>query len=80
MQYHSKGTDELSQKVVLIQLAAALVLIKHGKLQLLDLLKMVVHLELHSKHGVQIVHRCLCSAQLQPKYTHTYTHARTHTL
>ena len=50
---------------MLIQLAAALVLIKQGKLELLNLLKMVVHLKFHPKHWIQVIYRSLCSTNLK---------------
>lgn len=53
--HHPQRAGEISQEVMLIQLVAAFVLIEHGKLKLLDLLKVIIHLELYSKHGVQVV-------------------------
>lgn len=63
--YHSQGADELSQEVVLVELRGTLVFIKHGEAKLLYLLEVVVHLELHPKHRVQVVHSCFSAAQLQ---------------
>ena len=50
-----------------VELRGTLVFIKHGKAELLDLLKVVVHLELHSKHWVQVVHCCFSAAKLKDK-------------
>ena len=47
-----------------VELCGTLVFIKHGKAKLLDLLKVVVHLKLHSKHWIQVVHSCFSAAQL----------------
>lgn len=65
--YHSQCTNEFSQEVMLVELRGTLVFIEHGKAKLLDLLKVVVHLKLHSKHWVQVVHSCFSAAELQPK-------------
>lgn len=62
--YHSQCAGEFAQKVVFVKLGAAFVLIKHGKLELLDLLKVVIHLEFYTKYWIQIVHGSLCSSQL----------------
>lgn len=62
--YHSQCAGEFTQKVVFVKLGAAFVLIKHGKLELLDLLKVVIHLEFYTKYWIQIVHGSLCSSQL----------------
>lgn len=50
-----------------IELCGTLVFIEHGKAKLLDLLKVVVHLKLHAKHWVQIVHSCFSPAKLKDK-------------
>ena len=50
-----------------VELCGTLVLIENGKAKLLDLLKVVVHLKLHSKHGVQVVHSCFSAAELKDK-------------
>lgn len=63
--YHSQCAGELAQKVVFVKLGAALVLIKHGKLEFLDLLKVVIHLEFHTKYWIQVVHGRLRSSQLK---------------
>ena len=49
---------------MLVELAAALVLIKHGEFQLLDLLEVVVHLELDPEDGVQVINRRLRPSHL----------------
>lgn len=48
-----------------IELRGTLVFIEHGKAKLLDLLKVVVHLKLNSKHWVQIVHSRFSAAKLK---------------
>lgn len=63
--YHSQRAGELAQKVVFVKLGAAFVLIKHGKLQLLNLFKVVIYLEFHTKYWIQVVHSSLCSSQLK---------------
>lgn len=50
---------------MLVQLRCALVLIEHGEPELLDLLKVVVHLELLSKHWVQVVDGRFSATQLR---------------
>lgn len=65
---------------MLIQLAAALVLIKQGKLELLDLLKMVVHLKLHPKHWIQVIHCSLCSTNLKIIHRNTLCSSETSTV
>lgn len=50
-----------------VELRGALVFIKHGEAKLLDLLKVVVHLKLHSKHWIQVVHSCFSAAELKDK-------------
>lgn len=52
---------------MLVELCGTLVFIEHGKAKLLDLLKVVVHLKLNSKHRVQIVHSCFSAAKLKDK-------------
>ena len=47
-----------------MELLAALVLVKHGELQLLDFLEVVVHLELDPEDGVQVVNRRLRPSHL----------------
>lgn len=47
-----------------VELRGTLVFIEHGKAKLLDLLKVVVHLKLDSKHWVQVVHSCFSAAKL----------------
>lgn len=48
-----------------VELRSTLVFIEHGKAKLLDLLEVVVHLKLHSKHWVQVVHSCFSAAKLK---------------
>lgn len=50
-----------------VELCGTLVLIEHGKAKLLDLFEVVVHLKLHSKHRVQVVHSCFSTSQLKDK-------------
>ena len=49
---------------MLIELRGALVLVEHGQAQLLHLLEVVVHPELHPEHRVQVVDRRLRTADL----------------
>lgn len=63
--YHPQCTNELSQEIVLVKLRGTLVFIEHGKTKLLDLFEVVVHLKLHSEHGVQVVHGCFGAAELK---------------
>lgn len=62
--YHTQRAGELAQKVVFVKLRAALVLVKHGKLELLDLLEVIVHLKFHAKHWIQVIYGGLRSSQL----------------
>lgn len=64
-QYHSKCTYELSEEVMLIKLCGTLVFIKHGEAKLLDLFKVIVHMKLHAKHWVQVVHCGFSAPQLR---------------
>lgn len=65
--YHSQSTNEFSQEVVLVELRGTLVLVKHGEAKLLDLFKVVVHLKLHPKHWVEIVHCSFSASQLKSR-------------
>lgn len=47
-----------------VKLGAALVLVKQGKLELLHLLEVIVHLEFYPKHRVQVVHSSLRPTKL----------------
>ena len=49
---------------MLIELRGALVLVEHGQAQLLHLLEVVVHPELHPEDRVQVVDRRLRTADL----------------
>lgn len=62
--HHSESTGKFAQEVVFVKLGAALVLIKHGELELLHLLEVIVHLEFHPKHRVQVVHSSLRPTKL----------------
>lgn len=50
-----------------VELRGTLVFIEYGEAKLLDLLKVVVHMELHPKHWVQVVHSCFSAAELKDK-------------
>ena len=52
---------------MLVQLGGALVLVEQGEAKLLDLLEVVVHLELHPEHRVQVVHGGFSAAELNNK-------------
>lgn len=67
IQYHSQCANKCSQEVVLVELCGTLVFIEHGKAKFLDFFKVVVHLELHSKHRIQVVHSCFSASQLKVK-------------
>lgn len=73
--YHSQRTNEFSQEVVFVELCGTLVFIKHGKAKFLDLLKVVVHLKLHSKHWIQVVYSSFSATQLNNKETRRGTDA-----
>lgn len=67
IQYHSQCANKCSQEVVLVELCGTLVFIEHGKAKFLDFFKVVVHLELHPKHWIQVVHSCFSASQLKVK-------------
>jgi len=50
-----------------VELCGALVLIKQGKPKLLNLLEVIVHMKLHSKHWVQVVYGCFGASKLEDK-------------
>lgn len=49
------------------ELRGALVFVEHGEAELLDLLEVVVHLKLHSEHGIQVVHSGFGASQLNDR-------------
>jgi len=67
--YLAKRALDLSEEVIVRHLWSGIVHVIDGKLQLLDLLKVVVKLKSTREHGIQGVLDILCSTELKTHVT-----------